>query len=242
MVCATALSLILSDSLVETTRLWTHEQLNASKVIIFIVMMLGAFVGPAASVGYAILSSFRRGTRKQMLAIVLVAYASSLLIYAGVYYSIKGLSDENEAERQIVHYQYQAIILSTHRATAVTPYKGQPAFVGMEGHLWTTIEDDVPDIATGNDDSPENIAAIVGSHARSFKFRPQERLGVFADCLHLSVMTMTTVGYGDIIPRDRIAKIVSDLQAITGIVLFVIALGMVFGNWWEDGGARIGSP
>ena len=46
-------------------------------------------------------------------------------------------------------------------------------------------------------------------------------------------MTITTVGYGDITPRQRIAKLASDAEVITGIVLFVVALGMVYGNWYE---------
>jgi hypothetical protein len=65
------------------------------------------------------------------------------------------------------------------------------------------------------------------------QFQPENRLDVFLDCLHFSIMTITTVGYGDITPRQRIAKLASDAEVITGIVLFVVALGMVYGNWYE---------
>jgi hypothetical protein len=168
-----------------------------------------------------------------MLGVVLTAYFSCAVVFAGFYYSIQGLSDENDAELQIIHYQYEAMKVSMHTSNRMAPYRSNRAFNGIEKHLWKNIEDDIPDIATRYADSPENVAGIVGNYAKSMQFQPENRLDVFLDCLHFSIMTITTVGYGDITPRQRIAKLASDAEVITGIVLFVVALGMVYGNWYE---------
>jgi hypothetical protein len=49
---------------------------------------------------------------------------------------------------------------------------------------------------------------------------------VLLDCLHLSIMTMTTVGYGDVTPEVWYSKLATDAQALTGVAILVIALGL----------------
>lgn len=44
----------------------------------------------------------------------------------------------------------------------------------------------------------------------------------FVDCLYFSLVTQTTVGYGDIVPKHTITKLITMLQLLTiyGVILF----------------------
>jgi hypothetical protein len=66
------------------------------------------------------------------------------------------------------------------------------------------------------------------------KFIPSSRAPIFRDCLYFSTVTLATVGYGDISPRAGWAKMASALEALMGVALLVVALGMLFGNWRPD--------
>lgn len=51
---------------------------------------------------------------------------------------------------------------------------------------------------------------------------------VFAESLYLSVMTITTVGYGDIVPLTPLARVVTSLEALAGVGFLGITLGQYF--------------
>jgi len=60
----------------------------------------------------------------------------------------------------------------------------------------------------------------------------KDNLGWF-NFLHYSIITITSVGYGDIYPNDNLAVILSDFEAIIGQAIVVIAIGMVFSEWYK---------
>jgi hypothetical protein len=66
---------------------------------------------------------------------------------------------------------------------------------------------------------------------QAVRFIPSVRTAIFADCLHFSVATMTTVGYGDITPLSIAARVTADCEAISNTMLLIFGLGMIFGNW-----------
>ena len=53
---------------------------------------------------------------------------------------------------------------------------------------------------------------------------------VFGDALYLSVVTMTTVGYGDLVPLTATAKALAALQGLLGIGFVGLVLGQYFAS------------
>lgn len=51
---------------------------------------------------------------------------------------------------------------------------------------------------------------------------------LFFESLYLSVMTITTVGYGDLTPLTRIGKILTAIQGLAGIGFVGVAMGQYF--------------
>jgi inward rectifier potassium channel len=56
-------------------------------------------------------------------------------------------------------------------------------------------------------------------------------MGAFANAFFFSVHTLTTVGYGNVYPEGPWANAVSSLEAATGLMLFAIATGLLYGRF-----------
>ncbi len=51
---------------------------------------------------------------------------------------------------------------------------------------------------------------------------------ILGDALYLSVITITTVGFGDLVPLSPLAKLLSALEGLAGIAFMGLALGHYF--------------
>ncbi len=50
----------------------------------------------------------------------------------------------------------------------------------------------------------------------------------YVDCLHYSVVTTTTLGFGDITPAQWYTKLLTDVQVLTGLAIAVVGIGQYF--------------
>ncbi|MCF6176335.1 MAG: potassium channel family protein [Victivallaceae bacterium] len=57
-----------------------------------------------------------------------------------------------------------------------------------------------------------------------------EALVSFQDCIHFSLITSTTVGYGDIVPKNPIAKLLVDIQVLISCFLLAFGVGSFFNS------------
>jgi len=56
-------------------------------------------------------------------------------------------------------------------------------------------------------------------------------MGAFANAFFFSVHTLTTVGYGNVYPQGTWANLISSVEAATGLMVFAIATGLLYGRF-----------
>jgi inward rectifier potassium channel len=56
-------------------------------------------------------------------------------------------------------------------------------------------------------------------------------MGAFANAFFFSVHTLTTVGYGNVYPQGPWANVISSMEAASGLMLFAIATGLLYGRF-----------
>ncbi len=56
-------------------------------------------------------------------------------------------------------------------------------------------------------------------------------LGAFANAFFFSVHTLTTVGYGNVYPEGFWSNLMSSMEAATGLMVFAIATGLLYGRF-----------
>ncbi|GHD59295.1 potassium channel family protein [Jeongeupia chitinilytica] len=60
-------------------------------------------------------------------------------------------------------------------------------------------------------------------------------LKTFLDCLHFSIVTSATVGYGDIYPRDWLARLLTDVHILSATGVAVVGFGRYFAGHGKPG-------
>jgi hypothetical protein len=88
------------------------------------------------------------------------------------------------------------------------------------------------------------IFAAVGQVAAAFQYGQDQYVrGVFgaptaSDLLYLSVITLCTVGYGDIVPVSEVARALSVVESLTGQLYLVSIVAAVVAGWRPGEAAR----
>jgi inward rectifier potassium channel len=68
----------------------------------------------------------------------------------------------------------------------------------------------------------ENLPGVSGPHTP---------WGDFLSCLFFSIQTFTSVGYGHVYPAGNAAGALSSLEALTGVLTFALATGLLYGRF-----------
>jgi hypothetical protein len=215
-------------------------------VLFVFLFWIAAYVVPLAIVFAALRASFSRkfyGPVWPRFVSIIVSYFAIMLVFAGFYYVLACEGDHNDAFVKYIHYEFQAI-RQRQGLLQAEPYRkaDERSFRGIEARLYSGV--DWPIDEQGKPRLLEEEAAQIpltelmtaaGKPMNEVvKFIPSARAPIFADCLYFSTITLATVGYGDISPRSGWAKMASALEALMGVALLVVALGMLFGNWRPD--------
>lgn len=202
------------------------------------LMWLASFAAAAVFVALAIGMSFRgRHPIAEQVWVILVSYVGGILVFGGLYFSMALMGDRQYAAAHYNYYRNYADSFANEVAAgqiAVVPFDGRDrAFAGIESRLWGTLDDDLPLTSLEFQKNPQAYRVSL-ARKHSFKdvavFKPKAFWDVFLDCQHLSVMTMATVGYGNISPNAWYAKLATNLEALTGTSLLVVALALLLGR------------
>jgi len=171
------------------------------------------------------------------LAMVIASYAFLILGFSGYYYLACYLADFQDAQIKYSYYHDQ--VLSGGLVKETWPNADDwRAFRGIEAHFFSTVDWRSKSLnywyfPYGRKvSSPIELSQIASrSEEDVVRFQPAMRWPIFLDCLHFSISTMTTLGYGDIVPSRFVTKGAADVQVLSSISLFVVALGLILAGW-----------
>lgn len=191
----------------------------------------------------AIKLALTESERRKTLETVVAAYLAVILIFAGIYYAICDRTDYADAVQS-----YQAFRQADHRVDYFDPtLDSEPlrAFRGIEPRLWTGMYDYWRSNHTRKASHDKLSFDKLVAYSRTTPInkvvlRPRTALPcVLVNCLHFSVITMATVGYGDMAPKAWYAKLIVDCQVLCGLALWGIALGLAFGRIFSNWGEKL---
>jgi hypothetical protein len=203
-----------------------------------------AFLGLTGSVVVgSVAGAFRRGDRRALVTTVLTSYFSLMLVFASMFFEAAFFGDLQDAIFKYERYRADAL------AHVDGPlYESRRAFTGIERRFWSGVDWPVRAGTFPGGLPPGSYRVSVAQMRQTaasrtendvIQYIPEARLAIFGDCLHLSIVTMTTVGYGDIAPRSLAARFASDIEAICNTLLLIFGLGMIFGDWRAARRAKI---
>jgi hypothetical protein len=183
---------------------------------------------PYAVVVVTIIGCFQRTDESALmdsLRRIIGAYALVILSFTGIYYTLCVRGDRDDAVKKYIYY-------SLHPTNAAAPptIKSARFIEGISTRMYSGI--DWPEETYSSVRNYEQVpVSVLVERARqpsknTIRFQPSSRRGVLIDCLYFSVVTIATLGYGDITPKDREAKMAAGLEVLSGIALFVIALAL----------------
>ena len=178
--------------------------------------------------------SFRpQQSRRRMLLAIAGSYGGLIVAFAGIYYVLNALSDR--AQTFAVARQYSEWLKRSKPPEAPATIEIR-AFRGMES-LWAGADAYFRNARSDSPTPADYLVAFERASAQGLAainpiFKPELRGAALLDCMHFSIATMTTTGFGDIVPTRWYSKLAADMQIIAGMSMLIFALGMLFGNWW----------
>ena len=72
------------------------------------------------------------------------------------------------------------------------------------------------------------VARLLSTALRTHKsYLTQKRRLYFLECFYFSVVTVTTLGYGDITPNFWFVKLAASIQSLLGVAIVAIGFGLI---------------
>ncbi|MFC3615309.1 potassium channel family protein [Lutimaribacter marinistellae] len=65
-------------------------------------------------------------------------------------------------------------------------------------------------------------------------FTIEENADLSSTMIYFSLVTLTTLGYGDILPQTRLAEIAAGLEAVVGVLYIAVMVGSIVGTYKRD--------
>ncbi len=224
----------------------THLIRGSSSILVALAVAFATVFMPFCIALYAARAAFRRRAAMEGLLVIFTGYMAVLISFAGVYYSFNVISDYHESQDSADFYMHVSTLVDKglmQRAPARV--NERRAFHGMRYFLWSGLADEArpafwhPDAKVTDDlllAAARRYRPSADSNAKAKfvpRFEEKQRLPSLLQCLHFSVVTMATVGYGDVHPNQWYSRLAVDGQILIGQILVVFALGCVLGKWWE---------
>lgn len=211
----------------------------------FISLCFGLLAGIGVTI-WAVFHTFQGKSRSMQLFRIVSTYFALIFLYSVIFYCLDAVYDYNDRADEYFYYSARYNNEKTdhnpHGEPIILKRVSQRAFSGISADLWSGLEDQIrwhhdPYLSEAEElpvDVLTDAAGKVPDVMAILHFKPENRAAVFSDCLHLSVMTMTTVGYGNVSPVDWLPKRLCELEVLSGLILLVLSLGMLLSSFVVD--------
>ena len=184
----------------------------------------------------ALYRSLKRQPRSQAATVVLGGYIAVLLAFASLYYLFVIIGDFVDTRESNAYY-YAEVRVMRQRSNPELRYRqlSERAFSGVSARLWNGVEQRYGPLEDPRSGLPSLDTILVHASSPNLlpDYQPQNRLAVWLDCLHFSTVTITTLGYGDIIPTRWYSKLAADLEVLIGLVFVSLSIGRLLSDRQE---------
>ncbi len=205
--------------------------------------------------------SFSGESKFQKLIIILHAYFCIIIVFSTLYFTFIVIGDFKDQQDKTIYYQRQlALVKSSPKDYSDFQFirkQDNRAFKGMSEKIWTGVDN--PDYQILNqicqdytkahwyslydndfingelNEVPLEVILKIAEKEIPWnfliKFQRQKCGSIFCDCIYFSVITIATLGYGDISPNLWYVKLASIVEVICGFAIFVFAINFLFISW-----------
>lgn len=215
-----AVSIVLS-----LTSVWMFGTAGEETGLFIVLTAIGTFIlsyiVPSSIVLLILYRAFQRHTpAKRQVQVIVYAYFCMIVVFTTVYFSMEFVGDHEYAVDHYLYYKSGGEDLASGRIKRLNPYPDASfAFTGIRERLWGTVDAYLPRGIYRDLEDPEAYRGRWAAQAdfpEVVRFRRHAVWPVLGDCFHLSIITITTVGYGNIAPNTWYAKLATDVEALTG--------------------------
>jgi len=229
---------------------------------------VAAFWLPVRFIIRFILYSFGKKGDFTQLLVITHAYIGVIVIFGALYFDFNIIGDFWNQVNAEQHFQRVAGTKTYSAKYPVYPYAEHRAFRDFSTNLWTGVTNpdfeimsELPatDIDTGvcyrcsfddfvNGDISEvppelsyELTKRKIEPLKLYKFQRRYITANFGECLYFSVITIATVGYGDISPQTWYTKIAVATEVLIGLIIFIFAVNFLFMTWNKGNSSSVGN-
>ncbi|ABL65401.1 potassium channel family protein [Chlorobium phaeobacteroides] len=238
--------LFLSVGFVEILEwLWLSGQLFSDNMwfdIVIVLLLISIPLSLFYAIFHVIHMTLTGASRNLQLGSVLLSYLSVIIVFSGFYYFQSSINDLSDSIEEYRYYEKLRTPAMTNNVTAygasLHRQASRRAFHGVSKRMWKGVGDKVknwPDDA-GQPPVDKLVEASRLPIRDIVLFDHTAKFSIFLDCLYFSAVTITSTGFGDIVPLSRFNKIIVSLESISGVVLIAIGIAIALGGLGKSSG------
>lgn len=232
--------------------------------IFFTILPLASIMCFVILVAYLLNTCFRNKsiTRKKALTTVISSYVCIIFTFASIYSLISFFSDASSSYGEYCYYSKEFNHIGNNMSelekkkiiSNLDFYNAQYAFSGIKNKFFYTSTHPTTNLLNSyeqyriknlSDTTLSGKQKLLWYYYNAYKYAPNpkaffssttlsEYASAYIEYLYFSMITITTVGYGDIIPTSNSARLLTSMEILIGQVIIVIAIALVISNSYDD--------
>jgi len=202
-----------------------------------------------AVVAYCVFDGFGRLEYNNLFGVILNIYLIVIVTFSSLYFESCMYADLHDATFKRMKYGSQVAAKSNYCSDLrIIRLADERAFKGITARLWSSVDYPDSNLVSGSDYNYQNyLRGEDNSNQKELSLNQIEEISyatrnspnpekcllrnipnVYFNCLYFSIITITTVGYGDISPDNWYSKILCVLEVLAGHGIFFLILVTLF--------------